>query len=242
MTGAVTHAVEFRITTIDQRQLAAQECIRLNSIGAKLEAMRKEITTPIDRAKQRVMDLFRPESERVTNAVAAIKRAMRVWDDEQERLRLEEQRRREEIARRERERLEREAAEARRKADEKAAAERQAAEAARIAGDLEAAAKHERKADQVEQRAETKVETLTELASTVVAPVVQAEIPKVGGMSGRVVWKFEVLDPNLVPREFLTVDEAKIRRYVGAMKGDSKIAGVRVYSELDYAASRRGVA
>jgi hypothetical protein len=57
----------------------------------------------------------------------------------------------------------------------------------------------------------------------------QREPPKVAGVSMREVWKFEVTDPSAVPREFCTVDETKIRKVVQALKGDAKIAGVRVY-------------
>ena len=47
----------------------------------------------------------------------------------------------------------------------------------------------------------------------------------------REVCKFEVTDPALVPREYLIDDETKLRKVVGALKGDTIIPGVRVYSE-----------
>lgn len=43
------------------------------------------------------------------------------------------------------------------------------------------------------------------------------------------VWRFEVTDPTLVPREFLAVDEVAIRKAV--MAGSREIAGVRIYQE-----------
>lgn len=51
------------------------------------------------------------------------------------------------------------------------------------------------------------------------------------GISAREVWLFQVVDPDLVPREYLAVDESKIRRVVQAMKSGTKIPGVRVWSE-----------
>jgi len=45
--------------------------------------------------------------------------------------------------------------------------------------------------------------------------------------------KFEVVDKSKVPREFLTVDETKIRRYIAANKEMSEIAGVRIYEDTD---------
>ncbi len=77
---------------------------------------------------------------------------------------------------------------------------------------------------------------LQHAASTVVAPVIQREPPKVAGIVMREAWKFEVTDPALVPREYLSVDEKKIRAVVQALKGDAKIPGVRVYSEQQVAA------
>lgn len=65
-------------------------------------------------------------------------------------------------------------------------------------------------------------------APTLVVPQV-APPPKVTGLSTRKVWKFQVTDEPKVPREFLTVDEAKIRQAVTV--GTREIAGVRIYEE-----------
>jgi DNA polymerase III alpha subunit (gram-positive type) len=81
-----------------------------------------------------------------------------------------------------------------------------------------------------------KAEQLEERAAAVVAPVINREPPKVAGVSTREVWKFEVTDPSLVPRQYLEVDEAKIRRVVQAMKADANIPGVRVWAERQLAA------
>jgi hypothetical protein len=109
-----------------------------------------------------------------------------------------------------------------RKADEIARKERERIEAqarkAAESGKVE-------KAVQLEQRAQA-----------VVAPIIQREPPRVAGVNFRDVWKFEVTDPASVPREYLAVDEQKIRKIVGALKGDTQIAGVRVWSEKQIAA------
>lgn len=109
-----------------------------------------------------------------------------------------------------------------RRADE--AARKEQAKLAEQARKAEAAGKVERAA-QLEER-----------AATVVAPVIHREAPRVSGINTRDVWKFEITDASKVPREFLMVDESKLRRYVSAMKGDSVVAGVRVYSEKQMAA------
>lgn len=112
--------------------------------------------------------------------------------------------------------------EAQRKADEAARKEQeklqQQAAKAIASGKVE-------KAEQLEQR-----------AATVVAPIVQREAPRVSGIVTKEVWKFEVTDPAAVPREYLSVDEKKIGGVVRSLKGDTNIAGVRVWSEKSIAA------
>lgn len=67
------------------------------------------------------------------------------------------------------------------------------------------------------------------------APVVRVltpEPPKQVGLSSREVWKFEITDPDAVPREYLCVDEVKLRKVVQALgKTAANIPGIRVYSE-----------
>lgn len=197
----VALAGTYTVTTAEEYSASASDLKRIKGALARLDALRKKATRPIDVAKRAVMDLFRGPEEQLTRAEAGVKRAMIAYSDEQQRRQREEQARAEAAARKERERL-----------------EAQAAKAADVGRFEKAAA--------LEQR-----------AAMVVAPVIARETPKVAGVSTREAWKFEVQNADLVPREFLTVDEAKIRRYVGAMKGDAKIAGVRVWSERVLASS-----
>jgi len=68
-------------------------------------------------------------------------------------------------------------------------------------------------------------------------PVMQPIIAPVGtslkaeGTSHVTRWQFKIVDEKKIPREYLSVDEKKIRRVVQAMKGDTKIEGIDVYSE-----------
>jgi hypothetical protein len=82
-----------------------------------------------------------------------------------------------------------------------------------------------------------KAAALEQRAATIVAPIIDRTPPKVAGVQTREVWKYEVIDPAAVPREYTVVDESKIRRVVGALKGDTQIAGVRVWSEKNIAAA-----
>lgn len=55
--------------------------------------------------------------------------------------------------------------------------------------------------------------------------------PKLTGTSIRKIWKWEVIDLNLVPRVYLQVDSSKIGAAVRSAKGETHISGIRVYSE-----------
>ena len=72
----------------------------------------------------------------------------------------------------------------------------------------------------------------------VVAPEVHLEDRgKVKGISRRDNWTFVILDETQIPREYLKVDEQKIRQYVRAMKVDAKIPGVKIFNDPILAAS-----
>lgn len=110
--------------------------------------------------------------------------------------------------------------------------QRKAEEAARKEREkLEAQARKAEAAGRVERAME-----LEQRAATVVAPVIQREPPKVSGVAMRSIWRFEVVDPAAVPREYLVVDEKRIGAVVRAMKGDTQIPGVRVWEEKSLAA------
>ena len=58
------------------------------------------------------------------------------------------------------------------------------------------------------------------------------DAPKVQGVNGRKQVSFKVTDPNLVPREYCSVDEGKIRAAVKLGGAGTQIPGVRVYEEV----------
>lgn len=70
--------------------------------------------------------------------------------------------------------------------------------------------------------------------------VVLAEaFPDVKGISLVQTWKHEVVDPDLVPREYLIVDEKKIAAKVKQLEGLTDIPGVKV--ERDYIVRSRSI-
>lgn len=61
-----------------------------------------------------------------------------------------------------------------------------------------------------------------------VLPSVKLEKPKMQGTSIRNRYDFEIVDPNLIPREYLLVDTAAIGRVVRALKEKTNIPGIKV--------------
>lgn len=65
-----------------------------------------------------------------------------------------------------------------------------------------------------------------------VPPVVlERTTPKVQGISMQKVWKFRIVNPALVPRDYMTPDQVKIGGVVRATKGSIQIPGVEIYSD-----------
>ena len=68
------------------------------------------------------------------------------------------------------------------------------------------------------------------MPAVVVTPPVPAT-PKAAGVAFVDQWKYEIVDAALVPREYLMVDEKKVGGVVRSLKAETRIPGVRVYSE-----------
>jgi chromosome segregation ATPase len=227
------------IRTADQYGLAARWLQSVKGLLSKIEDARTRVTRPLLEAQREVNAQAKEAAQPLLDAERQLKTALVAFQNEQERLRREEQALVEAEARRERERIEAQARETERKAREKAAADRRAADAAAAIGRVAEAAKLAARADATESRAADKAAALDDRAAAVVAPIIQREAPKVDGISTREVWKFEIVDPAQVPRDYLTPDLDRIGKVVKALKADCRIAGVRVYSERAVAAGRQ---
>ena len=170
-----------------------------------LDSIRKEITKPLDQAKRVVMDLFREPLETLAKAESIIKRAMITYSDEQDRLRIEEQRKLEAKARAEEERKRKELEERAKKW---------------------AAKGNEAKAEELQEQAED---------VHVEAPIVAPSIEKPKGVSYRERWHAEVTDEAKVPREYLMVNIQALNKVAQATKGALKIPGVEFKCEKELA-------
>jgi hypothetical protein len=88
--------------------------------------------------------------------------------------------------------------------------------------------KLQRQADAAAARGrDERAAVLEATAAVVVAPIAQSVAPKLGGLGFRSVWRYEVINPALVPREYLMLDEVKLGKVVSALKGDTNIAGIK---------------
>lgn len=123
---------------------------------------------------------------------------------------------------------------------------RAAEEVRRKAAELkarEAAEKERLRLEKQAERAEARgltdtADELSRIADSIEAPTIVSHVPKVDGLSTRLVWKFEIKDPDAIPREYLVIDEQAIGRVVRALKSNTRIPGVRVYSEESFASKR----
>jgi len=62
-----------------------------------------------------------------------------------------------------------------------------------------------------------------------VAPPARKVQTEVGSLGTAKLWKFEVVDATLVPRDYLAVDEVKIGKVVRALKLETRIPGIDPY-------------
>ena len=84
-------------------------------------------------------------------------------------------------------------------------------------------------------------EARMEQAAAVIAPMVQvaSAIPPVQGQSIRKTWAARVVNVDLVPREYMVVNEQALTAFAKATKGAVKLPGVEFY-EVSNIASARG--
>ena len=202
---------EFEINS-NETYVCAGEHLKL--VKAKANALtekRLEITRPMDAAKKKVMDFFKPPIEALNLAESGLKRKMTVFSQEQERIRR--------------------AAERQRQAQEQADREKAEAEALELAQIAEGEGDKET-AEAILEEAQQPI--------TPAAPVVVAEKPKAAGISMRDNYKAEVTDLMALvkavaagdaPITMIKADDSALNKMAKATKGSVKMAGVRFYND-----------
>jgi len=134
----------------------------------------------------------------------SVKGLMSTYEQEQERIRLAEQKRLEEIARKEEEdRILQEAIEAEEEAKANGATPQEAAQEA---------------------------EAILQEPVSVPPVVLPKETPKIAGLSFRTIWDFTITNEKLVPRDYLMIDSVKVRGVASSLKGQTNIPGIKVFS------------
>lgn len=236
--GAMLATLEALQVTCQAEYDAAGAEVRAIAKRAKdLEAMRTTLKAPILDAGRRIDAFFKEPLDFCSRARKVVEAKMLAHQREQDRIREEAERQAAEAARREREKLEREAAAEREKARKAQEAAEAKARALEEAGKAERAEQMRQQAAERAAAAEAEAQAKAAAAAAMpTAPVVHVAAPAAKGISTRENWKFEIVDPALVPREYLVVDEKAIGQVVRALQSRTNIPGVRVYAEQTIAA------
>lgn len=168
----------------------------------EIDEQRKEITKPLDVAKKSVMDLFNLPLKALEKAESTIKGLMIGYTEEQQRKAREEQIRLQKLA-------DQEAAKQKKILDEKIAR-------AEASGKIE-------KVEELQQQKENVV--------PIIAPVIAPQIDTPKGVSYKDNWYAEIIDTNLIPREYLIPNMNMLNKIASSTKGTLTIAGVQFRSE-----------
>lgn len=95
----------------------------------------------------------------------------------------------------------------------------------------------EQKIKKLEEQGKTeKAEEIKQQAETIITPVLANDTVKVAGISKMKVWKYRIVDENLIPREYLMPNEKMLTQIAKSTKGALKIPGVEFYCEETIAA------
>ena len=193
------------VTNNQNNQLAANMVKILKNFQAEIRA---ELRPHIQKANELHKSLCSQEKRHLEPLVVAereIKGKMSAFFEVQEEKRRKEQQR---------------------LADQAAAAERKRRETLeKQAAAHEAAGRAEKAEERRQAAAEVHVPT----------PIVETAVEKQEGVATKVVWKFDIVDETLIPREFMMPDEKGILKIVAAYKNKANveklIPGIRAYPE-----------
>ena len=189
------------ISNQEQLDQAAGILVEIKKRYKELDTQRKEITNPIDAAKKSIMDLFRKPLTMLEDAEAKIKKAIIRYDDEQR-----------EIARQEQIKLQK-------LADQEAEKQKKL---------LDAKIERAEASGKVEKVEELLVQK--ENIVPIAAPVVAPKIDQPSGVSYKTTWTAEVVDADLIPREYMIPNIQALTKIAQATKGTLTIPGVKFVS------------
>jgi hypothetical protein len=195
-----------------------------------IDAERVRVKQPyLDQGRQ-VDQYFKDPAAVLSGLKSKLDPAIREYEREIERKRIEEQNRLNAIAE-----------ENRRKVEAAAQAERDKAEEKRREADRirqEDAARAE-ELDRQAAAAEVRADTKEQKAEQIVAPIAQTALPKAEGISKRANWKMEVTDPGAFvdyciskgEKYLLMPNEKACKAYAGTMRRPMDFPGARIFND-----------
>ena len=205
----------FEIDSWDNYTLAAEQLKKIKEASRELSGERLGITRPMDEAKKKIMAHFGKPLNFLADAEKLIKQGMIIYQGIQEKLRLEEQKRLDDIAEVERKRLAKIAEEE----DEK-----------RVAA---AAKAKENPADEPVQ--DMTAEVVPDPVVVEVVPVIaKSNTPKVKGVSVKEIWYAEIEDPKkilegvlagTIPMAAITINQSFFNTQAKSLKGEFNYPG-----------------
>lgn len=219
----------FKIHNQNEYDVAGDYRRSIKTTYKQIEELRLSLTRPLDALKKRWQDFFAVPLDKLSNADHILETGRLTYSQEQERIRkeAEEKLRRAAEAEEAKKRAIKEKQEAEWRAKEEAArieAERFAKE-----GKAAEATKARAEADKAARLAEERRQQAEEVQ--VLAPILASTVNKSDGIGARKNWKFEVVNPDLIPRKYLIPDLVQIGKEVRAAGENLNIPGIRIFSE-----------
>lgn len=225
ITLKVTPALSLKVSDTESQHNALAAGREIKDFAKRIEETRKALVKPLNEQVKAINDYAKTLSEPIDKVEAHIKKELVAFEKELEKVRAEAARNAE------KERKEKEA-EAARIAEEK----RQEAEMKSMFSEPEEAQREEIVAKVEEERVQA------EIAQEHKAVVRGIAANKVSGI--RKTWTFKITDESLVPRQFLSVDEKKIRAqikeaieegWIGKEGEDYNYPGIEFFQETSMA-------
>ena len=231
---AVASAKLVKVTTEEEYRAADLKMTDIKASMRGFEDKRDGLVRPFNTVVAKINARFKEAKDTYTSALSFYRTPMTAF---QAKL-AEDRRKADEAAAAERKRLQDSADDKRRKAEEALRLAQEQAEAATKPNApldafdaLLAEGEAQEAAARVEAAKSTFEQTIRD-TSRIEVPV--AFTPKVTGSGSKTYteWKYEITDPAAVPMTFRPISEAMIAAEVMQMKGETKIPGVRIYSEV----------
>ena len=191
----------------------------LRQIKTVRQRISAEFTQPIKdahSAHKSILALKKKLDGPLEQAEGAVKRKVCAYTDEQDRIRREEQRRLEN--------------EARKKEEERRLAEAERLEEVRKAAVAEG---NNEEAEEIDEA----IDEVLEAPVVVTLSAVRSVVPRVDGVQTKKIWKFRVVNRNLIPLQYMMPDKLALGAHARSMTDKASVPGVEFYPESSVAVS-----